>query len=167
MTWLFAAFISFATGAEGEVWINEILFNPPSTNDAPNEYIELRGTPNLILPAGTCFVAVEGDANGNPGTVQTIFDLSGRAIGGNGFLVLLQNSNSFLLNTNCFALINTNGGGLNYMHSGMYGMYAIQESIRQLRGRAAAQVEGVRTSLCQGIGGMFAAAGTIIFANHA
>ena len=30
--------------------------------------------------------------------------------------------------------MNTNGGGLSYMHSGMYGMYALQESIRQMRG---------------------------------
>ncbi len=30
--------------------------------------------------------------------------------------------------------INTNGGGLSYMHSGMYGMYALQESVRQMRG---------------------------------
>jgi acetyl-CoA acetyltransferase len=63
--------------------------------------------------------------------------------------------------------MNTNGGGLNYMHSGMYGMYAMQESIRQLRGIAPAQVPGVRVSLCQGIGGMFAAAGTVIFTNEA
>src|SRR5512142_2369096 len=35
--------------------------------------------------------------------------------------------------------LNTNGGGLSYMHSGMYGMYAIQESLRQLRGVAPAQ----------------------------
>ncbi len=38
--------------------------------------------------------------------------------------------------------LNTNGGGLSYMHSGMYGMYALQESVRQLRGIAAAQVAG-------------------------
>lgn len=61
---------------------------------------------------------------------------------------------------------NTNGGGLNYMHSGMYGMYALQESVRQLRGTAAAQVPGPRISLCQGIGGMFAAAGTVILTNE-
>ncbi len=36
--------------------------------------------------------------------------------------------------------LNTNGGGLSYMHSGMYGMYALQESVRQLRGTAPAQV---------------------------
>jgi acetyl-CoA acetyltransferase len=32
--------------------------------------------------------------------------------------------------------LNTNGGGLSYMHSGMYGMYALQESVRQMRGVA-------------------------------
>ncbi|MDH8538662.1 hypothetical protein QIH14_28270, partial [Klebsiella pneumoniae] len=32
--------------------------------------------------------------------------------------------------------MNTNGGGLSYMHSGMYGMYALQESVRQMRGIA-------------------------------
>ena len=38
--------------------------------------------------------------------------------------------------------LNTNGGGLSYMHSGMYGMYALQESVRQMRGIAPAQVHG-------------------------
>ncbi len=59
--------------------------------------------------------------------------------------------------------LNTNGGGLSYMHSGMYGMYALQESVRQIRGIAPAQVEGVEISVAHGVGGMFAASGTIIF----
>jgi acetyl-CoA acetyltransferase len=54
--------------------------------------------------------------------------------------------------------LNTNGGGLSYMHSGMYGMYALQESVRQLRGTAPAQVKDARISLCLGVGGMFGAA---------
>jgi len=58
--------------------------------------------------------------------------------------------------------VNTNGGGLSYMHSGMYGMYALQESVRQIRGSAAAQVEAADISVCRGVGGMFAASGTII-----
>ena len=62
--------------------------------------------------------------------------------------------------------VNTNGGGLSYMHSGMYGMYALQESVRQLRGTAAAQVPDARISVCHGVGGMFAASGTIIFSNQ-
>jgi acetyl-CoA acetyltransferase len=63
--------------------------------------------------------------------------------------------------------LNTNGGGLSYMHSGMYGMYALQESVRQLRGVAPAQVPGAKISVCQGVGGMFGAAGTVIFSNEA
>ena len=58
--------------------------------------------------------------------------------------------------------VNTSGGGLNYTHSGMYGMYALQESIRQLRGEAPAQVDGVRVSVAHAIGGMFQAAATVL-----
>jgi acetyl-CoA acetyltransferase len=59
--------------------------------------------------------------------------------------------------------MNTNGGGLSYMHSGMYGMYALQESVRQVRGIAAAQVPDVKISVAHGVGGMFAASSTIVF----
>jgi acetyl-CoA acetyltransferase len=63
--------------------------------------------------------------------------------------------------------LNTNGGGLSYAHSGMYGMFALQESVRQMRGTAPAQVAGAKISVCHGVGGMFAASGTIIFSNQA
>jgi acetyl-CoA acetyltransferase len=63
--------------------------------------------------------------------------------------------------------LNTNGGGLSYMHSGMYGMYALQESVRQMRGVAPAQVPGAKIAVSHGVGGMFGAAGTIIFGNEA
>jgi len=61
--------------------------------------------------------------------------------------------------------LNTNGGGLSYMHSGMYGMYALQESVRQLRGTAPAQVRGAEISVCLGVGGMFGASGCIVMSN--
>jgi acetyl-CoA acetyltransferase len=61
--------------------------------------------------------------------------------------------------------LNTNGGGLSYTHTGMYGMFAIQESVRQLRGEAAVQLPNVRTSIAHGVGGMFHAAGTLILTN--
>ena len=63
--------------------------------------------------------------------------------------------------------LNTNGGGLSYMHSGMYGMYALQESVRQMRGTAPAQVEGAEVSVCLGVGGMFAASGCIVMSGNA
>ncbi len=61
--------------------------------------------------------------------------------------------------------MNTNGGGLCYMHSGMYGMYAIQESVRQLRGVAPAQVENCEVSVAHGFGGFFSACGTLVLGN--
>ncbi|HUA40466.1 MAG TPA: thiolase [Streptosporangiaceae bacterium] len=62
--------------------------------------------------------------------------------------------------------MNTNGGGLSYTHTGMYSMFAMQEAIRQLRGEAAAQVPGVRTSFVQGVGMYFAASASLIFSNQ-
>jgi acetyl-CoA acetyltransferase len=62
--------------------------------------------------------------------------------------------------------LNTNGGGLSYMHSGMYGMCALQESVRQMRGTAPAQIPGAKISVCHGVRGMFAASGTTIMSNE-
>jgi acetyl-CoA acetyltransferase len=59
--------------------------------------------------------------------------------------------------------LNTNGGGLSYAHTGMYGMFAIQESIRQMRGEAAAQVDGVELAVTLGVGGMFTAGCTLVW----
>ena len=59
--------------------------------------------------------------------------------------------------------LNTNGGGLSYTHTGMYGMFALQESVRQVRGEAPAQVDDVNISVCLGVGGMFAAGACIMF----
>jgi acetyl-CoA acetyltransferase len=58
--------------------------------------------------------------------------------------------------------MNTNGGGLSYTHTGMYGMFAIQEGVRQLRGEAAAQVAGPEISVIVGNGGMFATSGVLV-----
>jgi len=63
--------------------------------------------------------------------------------------------------------MNTNGGGLSYTHTGMYGMFLVQESVRQLRGEAAAQVAGAEVSVALGVGGMFMSAGTLVLGNEA
>jgi acetyl-CoA acetyltransferase len=52
--------------------------------------------------------------------------------------------------------LNTSGGGLSYLHPGMFGMFLIIEAVRQLRGECEArQVKGARTALVQGNGGVF------------
>ncbi|MFN6540466.1 MAG: FG-GAP-like repeat-containing protein [Nostoc sp. EkiNYC01] len=91
------------------ILINEILFDPPST-DSPKEYIELRGTPGATLAPGTYLVGIEGDSATNPGNVQDIFDLSGKQFGSNGLLVLLQKGNSYAVNPNANVVTNTGTG---------------------------------------------------------
>jgi acetyl-CoA acetyltransferase len=62
--------------------------------------------------------------------------------------------------------MNTNGGGLSYTHSGMYGMFAIQEAVRQLRGDAVEQVPDVNISFVQGVGMYFTAAGSLVLSSN-
>ena len=63
--------------------------------------------------------------------------------------------------------INTNGGGLSYTHSGMYGIFPIIESVRQLRGECGPrQVPNAKLGLVNGMGGMLSAAGTLVLANE-
>jgi acetyl-CoA acetyltransferase len=63
--------------------------------------------------------------------------------------------------------INTNGGGLSYTHSGMYGIFPIIEATRQLRGECGdRQVPNVKLSLVNGMGGMLSAAGTLVLSNE-
>jgi acetyl-CoA acetyltransferase len=62
--------------------------------------------------------------------------------------------------------MNTNGGGLSYTHTGMYGMFAIQEAVRQLRGEAVEQVPDVNVSFVQGVGMFFAAAGSLVLSRE-
>jgi acetyl-CoA acetyltransferase len=62
--------------------------------------------------------------------------------------------------------LNTNGGGLSYTHTGMYGMFAITEAVRQVRGEAAAQVASADISVVLGNGGTFATAGVLVLGRH-
>lgn len=63
--------------------------------------------------------------------------------------------------------MNTNGGGLSYTHTGMYGMFAIVEAVRQLRGECGArQVPNAKVALCHGTGGTWSSAATLILATE-
>jgi acetyl-CoA acetyltransferase len=63
--------------------------------------------------------------------------------------------------------MNTNGGGLSYTHSGMYGMYLLVEAVKQLRGECGErQVKDARTAICHGTGGILSAAATAILSTE-
>ena len=59
--------------------------------------------------------------------------------------------------------VNTSGGGLSYCHPGMYGIFTLIESVRQLRGEAGArQVAGAQVALAHGNGGQLSSQVTAI-----
>ena len=62
--------------------------------------------------------------------------------------------------------LNTNGGGLSYMHSGMYGITRSRRACARCAPPPPAQIPGAKISVCHGVGGMFAASGTIIMTNE-
>jgi acetyl-CoA acetyltransferase len=61
--------------------------------------------------------------------------------------------------------MNTNGGGLSYTHTGMYGIFLVVEAVRQLRGECGARnISDCRIALVNGIGGILSSTATIVLA---
>jgi acetyl-CoA acetyltransferase len=60
--------------------------------------------------------------------------------------------------------VNTSGGGLSYCHPGMFGLFTVVESVRQLRGEAGErQVKDAHLALAHGNGGVLSSQATAIF----
>jgi acetyl-CoA acetyltransferase len=64
--------------------------------------------------------------------------------------------------------LNTSGGGLSYTHPGMFGIFTLIESVRQLRhsysGEEGRQVPDAEIALAHGTGGVLSTAGTVLLA---
>ena len=63
--------------------------------------------------------------------------------------------------------VNTNGGGLSCVHPGMYGLFALVEGVRQLRGDAANPIAGAEIALVHTNGGILSSQATAILARAA
>lgn len=64
--------------------------------------------------------------------------------------------------------VNTNGGGLSCVHPGMYGIFALIEAVRQLRGEGGnRQVAGATTAIAHGNGGTLSSQSTAILGTAA
>lgn len=64
--------------------------------------------------------------------------------------------------------VNTNGGGLSCTHPGMYGMFVLIESVKQLRhdfkDMGQRQVKDAKLAVAHGTGGVLSSSGTLILA---
>jgi acetyl-CoA acetyltransferase len=64
--------------------------------------------------------------------------------------------------------VNTNGGGLSCVHPGMYGIFALIEAVRQLRGECGErQVAGAQTAIAHGNGGTLSSQSTAVLGTAA
>ena len=63
--------------------------------------------------------------------------------------------------------VNTNGGGLSFVHPGMYGLFALAEAADQLMGNATGQqIPDVNLSLAHGNGMLLSSQATVILGSH-
>jgi acetyl-CoA acetyltransferase len=64
--------------------------------------------------------------------------------------------------------VNTNGGGLSYCHPGMYGLLAMIEAVRQVRGECGErQIADCDVALAHGNGGVLSSQCTVLFGSGA
>ena len=84
---------SFGTSLSAQLYINEIMVQPPSSGSSAKqdneELIEIRGVANSTIADNTYLIQVEGDET-DPGDIESssnnaggIIDLSGKTIGSN------------------------------------------------------------------------------------
>ena len=86
---------------------------PTQEEDAPFEFVEIKGPPNKVL-TNLHLLSVQGNDSSNPGRVDTSIDLSGRQIGSDGLLIIAAAGHPYPFSSNATVLLApqmTNSGG--------------------------------------------------------
>lgn len=78
-----------STSINAQLLINEIEADPGNQQNDSCQYIELRGTPEAIVPNNTYFVAIDSD-NAFPGRLHHVVPLGGTVVGANGLIYLVN-----------------------------------------------------------------------------
>ena len=114
--------MSIGTSLSAQLYINEIMVQPPNSSSSPKqdneELIEIRGVANSTIADNTYLIQVEGDET-DPGDIESssnnaggIIDLSGKTIGSNGILVILTTGHPYTINSESTQLLDVTDGNL-------------------------------------------------------
>lgn len=134
-----------ASTMRAQVYINELLVNPPGSDSTATlglEFFELRGTPNLSL-AGYYLISLEGQGTTTGrGDINQFFDLGSFSLGANGFLFARQFSSTSPYTVNGSATLAANSigqgwgqvnvGGSSVGHSGDGTQFDLENSATTL-----------------------------------
>ena len=90
-------------------YISEVQYSPLFGNNDIDQYIELRGEPNALIPNGTYFATIEswGAYPGGPGYIHSLIDVSNLTFGSNGFLTILEAGNTYQVDPQSTKLVGT------------------------------------------------------------
>jgi hypothetical protein len=84
-----------AVSARAELF-TELKVNPPGPNDAPHEFIEIKGAAGAGL-TNVYLLSLDGNAGGDPGKVGFALNLTGTLLGTNGLLVVVATNHSYAI----------------------------------------------------------------------
>ncbi|WP_299313749.1 T9SS type A sorting domain-containing protein [uncultured Aquimarina sp.] len=110
---MFTMSFAFAQIPSGSgVYLNKLIVSP-NGDDLTNEYIEIRGTPDAVIPTDLYLINVEGDGEGDRndfGQVGEVIQLGDgtRTFGSNGFLAIVSNftdENTMTVTTNPYTAV--------------------------------------------------------------
>ncbi|MFN7731447.1 MAG: cadherin domain-containing protein [Pirellula sp.] len=80
--------------------ISEVHISPLFGDSDKDQFVELRGEPNQVIPSGTYFITLEGwgAVPGGPGYIHSVIDVSNITLGSNGFLTITQAGSLYSVN---------------------------------------------------------------------
>jgi hypothetical protein len=113
--------MSIGTSLSAQLYINEIMVQPPNSSSSPKqdneELIEIRGAAGATIADNTYLIQVEGD-DSDPGDIESgggqggIIDLSGKILGSNGTLVILTTGHPYSVSSETTVLLDVTDGDL-------------------------------------------------------